>query len=370
MSKKSLSEGFKSAMLQNRIEYDSISLAIKLAKSMDIDRGAIEDLSYIKQGLKDSWTNQCNKVLRRMTLSNNIVKLSSSWYAIRYSDNSGSMHLVIEPLNEDDVDILRRDGRREGELTRRGLDELLPACLDEVELEHYKVDVRRRAESMLPPVIEEQEDNPVPEALDPIQEQESVLEELEGTGQPKVTVSSHACIRYIQRVLKIGTANETIADNYRKSNLGSILAQILEGFSTAEQVWVEEAPDGVFYYYFGDNNLMYVVGNNNIITLYEEDFGFSKDINRMITLEQIGVLSKAKDELRRQEEDGKARVDALEQELMDLDQETEVLQAKMELLESRKSTLSTSKVQINKETRMVQQVYYKEFNKLFKRWDG
>lgn len=344
---------FKVNFMTTKIEYDSLSLAIKLARLNGAEEKSIQSLIIMKQKVKDQRVQDDTKMLKSMSLANNIVHLEGSWYAVRYLNEKNDSVLKLDILRAEDIPILQRDGRNERELSRRDLDTMLPGCLDEAELEIYKQLTTSRAQEYVYDVCQVEI---VPEAQ---------LEVVR-----PITVSSHAGMRFVQRKLRIGMSNETVAEDYRRTHLKEVEAGVLEGYAKSEQVWI--ADDGMVFN-FDEDNVMYVIGNaggpNNIITLYEEDFGFSKEINRVITIKQLDVLTVARESLRSAEQEHDEAVRGSDDEVRSIADEIALLQAQIELLSAQRVTIMAGREQHTKALRVAKSRYSVEFNKLFKKWD-
>lgn len=348
MASKALSNDFKKKLIINKTEYDSINQAISLAKLHGADDKLIQPLHVIRQQLYDSLTTSSNRVLKSMQLSTNVLLIVDCWYGIRYSNDNGDLSLRIEILNAKDLPILQRDGRKERELTTNDVNTLIPACLDEVDIGLYKQTISVRAKEYMSEHLGLQ------------------IDEEKGVDKP-LTVSSHAGKRYIQRVLGIGINNESIAEDYRREHLKEIEDAIFKGYAGAERMWLDD--EGIMYS-MDEDNWMYVVGNSNIITMYEEDFGFTKDINRMIAFQQREVLVKANLELANAEQDYRQLSNVTEIEVLEVEDNISVLKAQLDLLLSRKVELGAEKERHNREINLAKSKFTKEFNKLFKKWNN
>lgn len=342
-----LTDSFKEKFMDDKTEYDSLSQAIRLAKFNGADEKSIQPMITLKQTMKTVCADNSAKILKGMTLSKNMFHLKDNWYAIRYLNEKDDAVLKIDIINEKDVPLLQRDGRHERELSRNDLDMLLPGCIDEISLEIHKQYIGARAREIVYDHLK-------------IEVAEEVSED-----RP-TTVSSHAGRRWVQRVLGIGANNESVADEYRRKNMVDIGQAVLDGYGRAELMWQGE--DGITYWFDG-NNIMYVVGNNNIITLYEEDFGFTRVINRMITLEQAEVLRQAHEHMQDCERKHVNDTKGIEDELQGISDKVKVLEAEIELLIAKKGTLTATREQSSKQLRVVRDTFNAEFNKLFKKWD-
>jgi hypothetical protein len=315
----------------------------------------------MKQDYKKICANNSNKVLRAMPLSNNLVQLEGNWHAIRYLNEKADTCLKIDIMRKEDVYLLQRDGRHERELNRNDIETLLPALIDDESLELYKQHLAIKAKEL----VYEQSGVLIGDDEEPNEEVEEVIPDEE----KPVTVSTHAGLRWVQRV--IGIKNEQQAEEYRRKHMVEVNEAVLDAYGKADKVWED---DDDITYWFDPDNIMYVRGmqngNPNIITLYEEEFGFSKAINRMITLEQLSVLADVRESLRESElavHETNIRVDY---EVQGINDEITVLESQIALLVSQRAKAIADRDLSNKQVKATKDKYTAEFNKLFKKWDA
>lgn len=349
-SKKNISAKYKEEFIELRMKHDSVSQAIRLAKSYSLGDKDIQPLILMKQELAEELRKGVQKIIKSMNLSDNIIHIQGRWYGVRYINDKGETSLKLDILNETDLGFLRRDCRTEQELSQATVHSLIPSCIDEVELETYKQMLQVRARAVL------------------YDETGFVVEDTDSTPVKKgsCTVSSHAGMRWVQRMMGIGRHNEAVAEEYRRNNIKEIEERVREGHAKSEDIWFNDA-EGITFK-LDDENIIYVVGNNNIITLYEADFGFTKEINRMILLSQLGVLEHAYKNMlgvmSEQVEDN----DGAERELAGIDSEVKVHEAMIQSLKARKSQMVAERELVSKGVAVSVANYEKEFNKLFKKW--
>lgn len=221
-----ISNEFKKSFMEDKHFHDSLSRAIKLAKQNGIDDKLVKTMTIAKQESKEKCAKNNEKMLRSMPLSDNIVHLCDSWYTVRYLNDKGDLTVKQECLWPGDVSIIRRDGRHERELSRVDLDNLLPAMTNEEALELYKQSIRSRGCKIVydyTGVI-----------LDDVDAQFSS----EGVDVDKpITVSSHAGVRWIQRVTKYAVKDDKKAEEHRRIHSALVNSSILDSFGNASQVW-------------------------------------------------------------------------------------------------------------------------------------
>ncbi len=354
---------FTNQFMQDKIMYDSLSQAIRLAKENDLEEKDIRALLATKRDLKTKYANNVSEALSRMSLSQNVLPLGGSWYGIRYISDKGEMSLEIEILNSKDLHVVQRDGRHERELNRKELNTFTPGIINESELEMYKQTIRSKAHALL------LEQTGIAFNVE-VGESELLVQEDYELEQP-VNVSAHAGVRYVQRVLKLWTNNDAKAEQYRKDTANEINGAILDIYNRATQVW--ESDDGFTYHYEEDSNLMFVKGSMsgkpNIVTLYPEEFGFNTDINRLIVKEQLDVMATAYDELLEAEDTYEKVSGDAERHIEDINNEISLLEAKVGALVAKRAVINAEQEQQSKQVASAKAKYTLEFNKLFKKWD-
>jgi hypothetical protein len=345
-----ISGTFKEEFIESRTRHDSVSQAIRLGKLHGLDEKQIQTLVVMKQQLADGMRKDTQKIVKSMTLSDNIVALSGGWYGVRYTNDKGEISLKLDILNESDLSFLRRDGRVEQELTQKAVHQLIPGCINEAQLEIYKQLLLVRAREILHDYAGLQ------------------IEDTEATSSTdgECTVSSHAGMRWVQRMLRIGVHNEAVAEEYRRTHIREIEESVRSGYGTSEKIWYNDA-EGITFKLDADN-IVYVVGNNNVITLYEADFGFTKEINRMILFSQLEVLRQSSEELQRAQSKQVKESEEIERKITATSDEIGIHEATIQQLKARKSKLVSEREQSIKDVSVCTAEYEREFNKLFKKW--
>lgn len=373
-----MSTDIKAQFMADKCLYDGLSQAVRLAKNSGLDERDIKPLILLKQKHKKIVVEAHSKLLKIMPLSQNTLPLGDDWYAIRYLNDKTNTEVKIEIMKDKDIGLLARDGRYERELTRKELDTMLPGLIDEDALELYKQSLQKRARELVfehtGVLIDSDGVTSIPLGSMPINgmpEVPEVTEEpIEEDDEFKpVTVSVHAGMRYVQR--RLGIKNEVAAEEYRRKNTEEVIEAVLDGFGTATKVWED---DDEIAYWFDPDNLMYVVGmqggNPNIITLYEEDFGFDKHINRLVAEEQLKVLAKVKNELNEAEANTADANERLEGEVNGIKDEITALESQIEMLVAKRAKLIADRDLGKKGVKAIRDRYNAEFNKLFKKWDA
>jgi Mg2+ and Co2+ transporter CorA len=338
-----LTTEFKEEFINTKMQCDVLEQSIRLAKLNGADDKAVQPLIRMKQSAKEVFNESSAQLMANMQLSTNIVHLKDSWYAVRYVNHRADICIKVVPLNQKDLPILQRDGRKERELCEQDIDNLLPGCMDEAYMDLYNQTLNKRAREYL---------------------YDHLGMEIEDEQRDRITISAHAGKRWVQRKLDI--KGDTQAEEYRRTHFKEIEEAILESFGKAELVW---SGDDQIDYYFDSENIMYIVGNNTIITLYEEDFGFTKEINRMIVYKQLEVLREAYKEVEEAERQYADAIQGIDEEVQAITDEIAVLESKIEVLLARRSALYANMEQSNKQVKLARDSFMAEFNKLFKKWE-
>src|SRR5690606_24079240 len=100
MSKKNISAKYKEEFIELRTKHDSMSQAIRLAKSYSLGDKAIQPLILVKQELAEELRKGVQKILKSMNLSDNVIHIHGRWYGVRYISDKGDMSLKLDILNE------------------------------------------------------------------------------------------------------------------------------------------------------------------------------------------------------------------------------------------------------------------------------
>lgn len=343
--------------LEKKVKYESLNQAIKKAKQSEAKESEINELIVMRSKAKQDYFDKVSNLLDKYFLvrkngevGSNLIKLLEGWYGIAYYSDKKTLDIKFELLIEKDVYMLERDTNCH-HYGRVELERIVPAYTDESALEIYKHKLQQRALEII--------HDHVPSCQ--LTKEVSVQNVINNTN---VRPSVHASKRWVQRIMNIHS--ETQAEEYRRSHFKEIDKDIEKGFSTASKVW--EGSDGVSYW-FDTSNIMYVVGNNTIITLYEEDFGFTKEINRSIVTLQIEEVRKSQKELDIVEKEHNELVNSIDNDISSLDADISELQVRMSYLNSCKSTLVATREQSMKGISLEREHFNNQFNKLFKKWE-
>lgn len=388
MVSKKITADFKRKFLENKTARDSVNQAIKIAKSNGVEGEELQALVVLKQQHTDVLANGQARILRSMNLSSNIVELGNSWYGIRYLDDKHNTALKLELLNEEDLHILERDGRKERELGTAQVHTLILSCINYPLLDAYKELLKERSKEYLTSTMlgidkiltdhaEVQQGTlhaPMyglsnmpeePKAL--VVTEDTLMEGAEGI-EGTTKVSFHAGVRYVQRVLFIGVNNEVQAQKHFKAHAQDVTDELLLLFNSSEVIWNEVQGDEEITYYVDKDNNVFVVGSNTIITMYVADFGFSKEINHMIVIKQSGVLYDVRNAWNKVQATQREEISAISEEVSQIDDVIQELEIRISRELSRKTELQLTAERVNKDAEVAKAEFTKEFNKLFKKW--
>ena len=127
--------------------YDSYNYAIKLAKRSGLEDCSqiVQDLISTKQSLGYEVNNLKNKILKSTPKTDNIIKITNTWFGIKYMPVKNDISLIIDPMKEKDIFILQREGAKALSLTQIDIDLHLESVIDKDTLDEYKDHVKREA---------------------------------------------------------------------------------------------------------------------------------------------------------------------------------------------------------------------------------
>lgn len=364
-----LEEDQSRIFVEKKTNYNIISQAHKLVKQVVSDMDdlpvvyaeEVAKISALKSKSKEEHLEEISRVLdkyfgKRVVQESNMIKIGEGWYGIVYS-NRKKLDLKIDYISENDISFLER---RTGEEyhSRIDLEAVLPACINDILLEIYKNSLEIEARRLL--------EKEAPYCFSALQEEVPAEEGSKGMG-----VSIHAQKRWIQRRLKVeGLDTDSKVEFYRREHTEEVTSQVLEGLYSANKVW--EDVDGTSYF-FDESNMMYIVGNNSVITVYEENFGFSKSINRSIVLQQLEVLRQSKGILDKEIEEYECSLSKISASIEKVDSKISRFELALSKLREKRDALVGDRKGKRDNLMKKRLDYEKEYNKLFKKpitWMG
>lgn len=323
-----------------KVDHDSYKETVQA-----IDRGEIEvpedkakKIRIASRKYEEDYESTLEEVVKNMPLVSNVLRLDGNWYLIRYQLKDGSLTGTIKPVLRGKISSIRIDGRIQPQLG----EELLNTMLDEV--------------TNFEELLEYQE--ATKDSVSIVAEEELKAEPKEQKG---LKATTHAVERYRERILG---GNDSLS-HYAVRSL------VEDGANGADVVWEEdEEEEGKILYRFNDeSNIMYVTGENqSIITLYEMDYGFSKEINNSIVHQQLQVLKESCDHLEELGEANKEKKAKHQEQIDNLEEQVSLLRARIEILNNEKSAHRKACDILNMKEELARSEYHKEHRKLFKPW--
>jgi len=332
--------------LEVRRQYVIMHKVVKYARNLRVPLHIIDPYLVERQRLNKLRIKHEESIKAMFPPDSNILKLENGWYGVLVLNEKNKLNLNIELIGESGLPLVKRDLTCEKHINRVDFDNILPAILDNTLLEAHKEDIKSQAAQILSS-----------EGYTP-PEEPKVLER----NSTDINVTLHAKRKYVNRILEITSDIDT--NEYLRNNSYSVEDWILEFYNDSELIYTH-IDDTEFY--FTEDNVILVVCDKSIVTLYRRDFGFNRDINRMIVKEQLKVIHKV---------NVKYQIEKVNigESFMELDSKYDVLQQEIDELESRILNLKSKQGDINLEkeesnTRLqnLENRLERECNKLFRR---
>lgn len=353
-----------------------ITTAIRVAKDDGIATSKIKKIQQEKSKTTKAIATKTKQLLKIMTLSSNVQQVGDSrWYYVRHQCNDSlDTSLILLCLQEGCIELLFRDNREQPALSLGQIMAQLPMIENVRVIKEYNKTVLRNAVLMLKEhglelssdvsVIDE----PVPEpVVVEVVVADHGIDVIEDNESPALVISYHACVRWIGRIL--GIKKDEQIEAYFRANAKKVKAEIYLAVSGLPLLWTDV--DGIRYYLSNDN-IMFVVGDESgkdtVITLYETDFGFSKEINNMIAKKQVEVLASLCKELEETEDKVLKVVERTESELTAVNAEIDSVKARLAYLQSEERRLNNQSTSAGAMLAMKQTEFNEEHSKLFKKW--
>lgn len=331
--------------ISNKKAYDSLNQALKLANRVyNVSEDVKDQIIIEKTQLNASRVEYEKAIAKSMPRNSNLGYIGEGWYGIWYINDSNQKALKIELLNASDVSIIERDPGA-GLHRRSDLEAIIPAIVDGVRLELYKEEIKAMAQLRLAGLG-------------------VLLPKVRENTSEEVAFSQHARKRYVMR--RIGVRNESEADNYLRLNVESVNSSMAGDLGTAELLWRGE--DGV-QYMLDVTNGCYVINGNKVITFYEIDFGFTRDINRMVIKEHIKEVRRLHELSKELEEDHQSLISETNTDLINIDSRVAMLRAELEELEAIKTHKQSQLVVSGKSLNTSRATFNSAQDKLFKKYE-
>lgn len=335
-------------LCENKMKYDSLHQAILMAKEAGLSDYITNEMSEQRKEVKEQYNKSTYLILdmmkdkRSTILGDNIVKIDDWLYGVLYLGGNGKHSLRFLMLKDTELGILQKS-YKDRDWTSMELEALAPALLDDNNIALYNLAVENRARTILSSYCDV---NALP---------------CSDTIRTDVCVSDHATKRWVQR--KIGIKDENQLEEYKVEHLPQLHKDILEAFKSSSEIWEDE--EG-YKYYFDNDNMVYIVRGNVIITIYEEDFGFSKSINRMIVIQQAQVLLEAHNQWKNIEKKYCNEVKEISSDLHSCEDEIETAELLISNLKYKKEEILARKEKSKEDLKASREVYEAEFVKLFR----
>lgn len=315
------------------------------ARNMISAMGSEEsDTDRLKQDLAiyvQSKSEAENALLDMWDRNNNMNLLMAEGVCfIRYLKGNGQKGIEIMPVKKQNLDLIRRNLEVEGDITQEQLREYAsPVVVDTEALNAFTEECKREAQDVLKEYVKQSKPR-----------------------NEKWTASVHSVERYIEKVLKITEKNK--AKHECVHNFLDHKKAVTEMFEKADVFWEES--DEILHKITRDDNYI-LVGKQKekvIMTVYEKDFGFSKEINRNIIFMQLEEIKKARKDLEEAEQNCKAQVSVYNRHIERCDEELEIIQDKIRELKEEAENIKQDKKNMEYARESVKS-HLKESNKAY-----
>lgn len=337
---------------KHRTISDSYGRAIKLARKHNMTDDDVSFLVRARRNSKDVLVKLSGVMAKQIDRATNLQEIKPGWYAIRTVSPSGELKTSVQPLTLDGVRLLHR-----GDLAR-DINSNDITLLSESVLSHTLLDAHIQTMTNIAEDLVREHFNLNVSGTPRVVHQEHDEQEDEG----RVFVKQHALERWAER--KLGAVDRNNATEYVKVHRGDLEEQVLDSFSKAELFY--EGRDAHFY--LDEHNITYVMCENNLVTLYEQVFGFSPEINRSIALSQVEILKQAESDVSESYTKYERANEESKNRLIDVTDQIRVLEAQVAELKATAKSIDADTAQSLSSLRRAEETYNAEFNKLFKKF--
>lgn len=359
-----ISESLTKSLLSCKCTVDSLIKATEMVENTSLPEDGKEKMKAelaIRQAELGIYQT---KLLRKIPDGSNYIQIQQSWYGIRVKSREQTtegieIHAIIGSLF-----LLERDGRKSKDLTPSELKAILADCCDKRAVEKYEADVYASALNWIKTMF----GRPWDPALEiPSQGAGEFPSIPRGKGKfSHIRVSSHAGSRFVQRKLGLCLDSQSLALTYYQEHVKEVDVAILAALDKSKELWEDE--DGVSYWFDTSDNMVYVIGTTPspaIVTMYEEDFGWGKERNRFLVLEQAKDLKKIKKNIGKMESDYDTLSKSNLAKRDEIDAEIAVLSAKIDLLKASYDKLLAQDEEAGRALALERKRLIKECGKLF-----
>ena len=337
---------------RNRTTSDTYNKALKWARRSSIPAENLEPFINIRKSAKNELTKLAGAMAKQMDKSTNMQEIKPGWYAVRVITPSGELKTSVLALTASGVDLLKRtEGERD--INSNDISVMSESVISSSVIEGYN----RQIESKAKTILQEQLGLVIHTDIDS-EQAVSVVPEEDG----KVYTTTHALERWAER--KLGAVDRLRAAEYVRTHREELDAQVIEAYQKAEKFY--EGADATFF--IDEHNITYVLCAGNIVTLYEQMFGFTPEINRDIVFRQIEVVKQAEQYVSEVFVEYEKVNEVNKAELTDNASQIRVLEAQIAELKAKNKTLDAQTNHALSTLHKAEETYNAEFNKLFKKF--
>lgn len=275
-----LKPDFSGKIYRAKVAVEAAILAIYDSKKHGVTSEGRDELITRRNNALRFWDNVEQEIIDTMkTAGATIAKITlttytvEAWYALMHKSDSGDLCIAIEALIPSEVRFVDSSTPHH----KDKLEELIGSIRAEELIAACSLEVIREAEEILAETTRHFKAN----------------KERGGNNaaNPGDIVTTHAALQWVKRVRGIYDSSE--AASIVENDFAGVDRDVKASFKAANKVWEWEHNGCLSHYYFHHTQVIFfIVVDNVIVTLYEKDFGFTQDINRMITQEQLRLVRK------------------------------------------------------------------------------
>ena len=265
-----------------KLEHAALCRAVKMAREQDFDNALLDKMMNARKEAEDIAAGYSRRALAAIVpAGTNIGKMRGldGWYVFCWQGAKKKNFATPEPLLPNEIDRVLVDLKKNPIFSTCDKDKYLPLATNFELLERHKDKVCERANILLWEFAQ----NTPQKAVHEPQEARAAPEHMEHEDP----VTLHAVDRWIQRVL--GITEKPEFNTYREAHFQEVKKQVLDTFEQSELVY--ENDSGAWHFH-KKTAMFFLVKGLKIVTLYVNDFGFTKAINKKITLEQLKLVQK------------------------------------------------------------------------------
>lgn len=365
-------------LLKARVECTALNLALNNTKKMKLN---IKDTSPLR--IRKAKAEVTKKELEFKALSGlvteNIVLLKDNWYAIAYYLNKKNRKnnirsLFITPIkSEYKIDDIKK---KLAPLYKNNRNELqnpasiLKGIMDNKKINKYKSEINKISLLALEKLMKKDSD-------EELSSKEFALENIQKDNKNFI-ITRHAYQRWCERIEKFqcDTDKKTFLKINNVETKKDIIPKITSAFKKSEKIYEKVDDDNIQYYLNKENMIFFCVKDNNLlITIWQNNFGFTNEINTQITLMQLKHIQDMKlvyfENRKKNNEiiaEKNAKITVINSELEDLKQRKNELEKNILAKESTKLNYEQEITGIQEEESLDLTSLSKEENKILKKY--